>query len=211
MAGLLVVALTVAYLCIAYRVMRLIPSTRGRALALLVTALIPTADAIYGRIELRQMCEAEGGLKIYKTVEGVEGLYIDHLGATPEWITKHGYQFVEGMGLDRKSMRLSRGPGGKVVEEQGIVPKSLYRYEYSGGEFGIGFTREEQRVISLPRGEVLARSISIGYQGGWAERLIGKISDAGSGYAKSCQEGKGRTWPHHIVRGTLIPSKTLER
>ena len=40
-----------------------------KAVALAVMLLIPTTDAIYGRYKLKQMCAAEGGLKVYRVAE----------------------------------------------------------------------------------------------------------------------------------------------
>jgi len=152
------------------------------------------------------MCQAEGGLKIYKTVEGVDGFYIDRLGPTTEWITKYGYQFVEGKGLDVKYMRLSRGQSGKIIEEKNVVLKSKYRYEYSGGNFGIGYARGERRIRDLQTNEILASYINISYEGGWAERFIARFSDAGSGFAGACDEGAKRVWPDQIIQQTLKPN-----
>src|SRR3989304_2288943 len=104
---------------VAYKVVRRIKPNWGKALAVAVFVLIPTADAVYGRIKLKQLCEAEGGVKIYRTVEGVEGFYGFPMSPAPEWLTKHGYRFLEGTDYpDGKPMRMKLGPDGKVIEEK---------------------------------------------------------------------------------------------
>jgi len=62
MGGLAVLLLLGFYLWGAYKIVRLAKPRWAKALVILVVILIPTADAVYGRIKLRQMCEAEGGL-----------------------------------------------------------------------------------------------------------------------------------------------------
>ena len=73
MGGLLGLLLIGLYIGGAYKIVQWIKPIWGKTLAVVVVVLIPTADAVYGRIKLKQMCEADGGLKIYRTVEGVEG------------------------------------------------------------------------------------------------------------------------------------------
>jgi hypothetical protein len=56
MGGLLVLVLVGLYLWIAYVAVRKVPKVWGKALALVVVVLIPTADAVYGRIKLKHLC-----------------------------------------------------------------------------------------------------------------------------------------------------------
>lgn len=206
MGGLAVLVLIGAYFWIAHKTVRAIPSKWGKALAIVVFVLVPTTDAVYGRIKLRQMCEAEGGLKIYKTVEGVEGLYVDEFRPDSTWIGMYGYRFVEGKDYDGKYMRLSRGSDGKIVEEKNVALKSQYRYEYSGGDFGIGYALEEKRILDLQTNEILARARNISYEGGWAERFIARFSGSRSGFAGACLEGAETISLYKFVTETLKPT-----
>jgi len=178
---------------------------QGDQFLILIFILIPTVDAIYGRIKLKQMCAAEGGLKIYRVVEGVEGFEYGNSRPSDSWITEYGYKFVEGKGLEGKPMRLRLKSDGKISEEPDAVMQSRYRYEYFGSDFGVGYTQVEQQIKDLKTNEVLARTRNISYEGGWAERLIAGIY-ASKGYAGACQEGADRIWPDQIVRLTLIPN-----
>src|SRR5690349_7846883 len=119
MGGLAVLLLLALYVWIAMKVVRRLKPGWGKALAVAAFVLIPTADAVYGRVRLKQMCAAEGGLKIYKTAKNVEGLYVERLGATPEWITKDGFKYVEGEHAGT-IVRLSKGSNGQIVEEKNV-------------------------------------------------------------------------------------------
>jgi len=207
MGGLAVLVLLGLYVWGAYKLVRMARPAWARVLVTLAVVLVPTADAVYGRIKLRQMCAAEGGLKIYKTVEGVEGLYVDEFHPGPTWISMYGYRFVEGKDYDGKHMRLSLGSDGKIVEERYVTLRSRYGYEYSGGDFGTGYAYGEKRIRDLKTGEILARARNLSYEGGWAERTIAAFSDARSGFVGACQEGANTISPRKITNETLKPIK----
>ena len=71
MGGLLFFFLIGLYIWVASKFVRRARPWWGKVVLVLVFILIPTADAFYGRIRLKQMCEAEGGLKINRVVKGV--------------------------------------------------------------------------------------------------------------------------------------------
>lgn len=73
MGGLLVLVLIGLYVWGAYKIVRRTPPIWAKALVVIAAVLIPTADAVYGRYKLKQICAAEGGLRIYRVVEGVAG------------------------------------------------------------------------------------------------------------------------------------------
>jgi hypothetical protein len=123
MGGLAVLALLGLYVFLAITVFNAAKTTKSKVIALLLILLIPTADAIYGRIKLQQMCKAEGGLKVYRVAQGVEGF----MGyAEEEMITKYGYQFVESCDVTRNCYEFSK-QNESVVKEYNVTPKSKYR------------------------------------------------------------------------------------
>lgn len=207
MGGLLVLVLAGLYLWIVFVAVRKVPKAWGKALALLVAVSIPTADAVYGRIKLKHLCETEGGMKIFRMVEGVEGFYRGDFRPDPEWITKHGYSYVEGQDLDGKPMRLSKGSDGQLVEEKKVALKSQYQFVHSGRTLGSGFVIDEYIIADKAANMILARNQNIGFVGGWVERAIGSVSGARSSSAGSCQEGVARVSPAEIVSKTLLVSK----
>jgi hypothetical protein len=207
MVPLLVLLLLGVYLWVAYKVVRRINPNWGKALAVAVFVLIPTADAVYGRIKLKQLCEAEGGVRIYRTVEGVEGFYDERWSPDPEWLTNYGFRFLEGKGPDGNSLRIKLGPDRKVFEERNVVPESRYQYEYSGAEFGNGYFRGESRIRDLQTKEILSRYVDIIYQGGWAERFLSY--DGGPGFAAFCKDVTDQSPIGHggLISRTLKPAK----
>jgi len=40
-----------------------------------VALLVPASDAYYGRVKLERLCKDEGRLRIYRTVESVDGFF----------------------------------------------------------------------------------------------------------------------------------------
>ena len=206
MGALLILWIAAIYLLLAVWITYKVRPWWVKSVVAIALLLIPTADAVYGRVRLRQMCEAEGGLKIYKTVEGVEGLYVDEFRPDPTWIGMYGYRFIEGKDYDGKYMRLSRGSDGKTVEEKNVVLRSQYRYEYSGGDFGIGYAQGEKRILDLQTNEILARARNISYEGGWAERFIARFSGSRSGFAGACLEGAETMSLYKFVTETLKPT-----
>ena len=158
------------------------PTLKYKILVLLAVLLIPTADAIYGRIKLHQMCKADGGLKIYKVAHNVEG-FMDQWAEPDKYVVEHkGYKFAESKeeyGLcNRVSMQ-----NGELVFEKNVKPKSKYKaYLSDGSDIGSDklYWRQEAVVETYPEGEVIAEIVRIGFRGGWAERFLGSFSDAGS-------------------------------
>jgi len=197
------------WVCAAYMVVRKIKPNWGKALVIAAFVLVPTADAVYGRIKLKQLCEAEGGVKIYRTVEGVEGFYNASF-PSPDWLTTYGYRFVEGKDYrDGKSMRIRLGPDGKVIEEKNVVPQSKYRYELSLEEIGIGYLRFDIRIRDLQTKEILARDLIFIYKGGWAERFLAGFSDDPTWSAADCRDvtDQPQMGQEQFITRTLKPAK----
>lgn len=206
MGGLFILFLLGLYIWGAYKIVRWIRPVWGKAFVVVAVLLIPTADAVYGRIRLKHMCEAEGGLKIYKTVEGVEGFRDGRSRPEEEWITKYGYRFVEGEGANGTPARVSRQANGTIIMENNVTPISKFAFEHSGGDFARGYAQDEIRVRDLATNEILARNLNISYQGGWVERFVASVY-AARGFAGACQEGGAWISPTKIVSETLKPSK----
>jgi hypothetical protein len=205
MGGLGVMILVGLYIWAAYVLVRRSKPRWGKALVAAIFLLVPTADAVYGRIRLKQMC-AESGLKIYKTVEGVDG-FLDHMRPLEDVLTRYGFEFVEGRDLSGRIARISRSQDGKVLVEKDVTPKSSYRYEVSSAELGRGYVAGEHRIRDLRTNEVLARALNYSYEGGWAERFLARFTGSGSAYAGSCHEGAAGSWRGQIIRETLKPPK----
>ena len=206
MGGILILVLFVVYVVVAIWFVKGAQSVRNKVLLAVAFILIPTADAVYGRIRLKQMCEAEGGLHIYRVVEGVEGFYDPGTPPWEGWITQRGYSFVEGNGVGDKPARMSRDANGKIKVESNITPMSKYIYEYSLGKPGDIYYRIEQRIRVIETNEILSKATSIKYAGGWVERAIAGLY-ASRGFAGNCGP---RTQEKEITTKTLKPINTVK-
>ncbi len=185
MGGLLILFLIGLYVWGAYKLARRTPTIWGKALVVIAAIMIPTADAVYGRYKLKEMCTAEGGLHIYRVVENVEGFDAPSFRPDDEWIQKYGYRVVEGVELGGKRSRLSLGYDGKNTREMGITPVAEYVYEMDKGDSHDIFDRSGTHIRVRSTGEILSREVNINYAGGWFERFINGIY-AARGTAGTC-------------------------
>jgi hypothetical protein len=204
MGGLLVLALIAGYVWGAVKLFKHVRLNWAKALVVVTAILIPMADAVYGRIKLKQMCEAEAGLIVYRAIDGVDGFYDPSTRPLDEWITKYGYKFVEGNELSGKHARITLGSDGKVVLERNVTPISKYIYEYSIGEPSSTYDRIEKWVRIRDTDEIIGRAVMISYAGGWVERLIGSISDSRGIAAATCGPDISQV---DLVSKTLRPKK----
>ena len=102
MASLLILILGVVYIALALWIIFKMKTPRRKLIALLILALLPTADAVYGRIKLKRLCKSEGGVHVYAVVQGVDGFYYG-LGAGERWLTTYGFWFIEGDALGKNT------------------------------------------------------------------------------------------------------------
>ncbi len=200
MGGLLVIALIAGYVWGAFKLCKHAQPYWKKALVVIAAILIPTADAVYGRIKLKQMCEAEGGLHIYRVAEGVEGFDDPSGRPLEEWITQYGYHVIEGTELSGKHSRLSLQTDGKIIREVGVTPTTEYIYERNRGDSQDIFDRNGSHIRVRGTGEILSHYINISYAGGWFERFVAAL------YA---QRGNGGNCGPIVSKHELI-TKTLK-
>lgn len=205
MGGLLILFLAGLYFWVAYLIVRRVPKVWGKALAVVVAVLIPTADAVYGRIKLKHLCETQGGMKIFKTVEGVEGVR-SFLGAD-EYLLKEGrYRFVEGAEGSSGMVRSSVSSDGTVTKEKNVLAKSLFSLEYEPANSTGWFRKSAHLVKELASGEILGSDTNIVFMGGWVERFVGGLYGGGSG-VRECASDPSVVRAHKLVYSTLKPIK----
>jgi hypothetical protein len=161
----------------------------GGLLALLMF-LIPAGDDLWGRFRVSQLCETEGGVNIFKTVENVEGFQMPGSGDAILHETK--YRFVESTWvvvfngeLIEGPARFSMGPTGKVVVEKKFVPKAIYAYRKQDEKLAARITKHEELIVDIQKNEILARQIYFNFPGGW---FLSWISGGyGGGPGAGCQ------------------------
>lgn len=185
MAGLGVLILVGLYFFIAYQVVKALKTKASKSLAIAILVLIPTVDAIVGRFYLQHLCATEGGLKVYRVAQGVEG-FIGAWGESDMAVEKYGYKYSESAPVNGRVNRYSKD-NGQVVKEKDVLPKSNYRVRYlTTGRKDI-FMRQTLIVETVSGGEVLATDAQIGFNGGWAERFLAQFSGAGGGAVVWCE------------------------
>ena len=188
MGGLAVLFLLSIYIVITVVLVIKVKGLPYKAVALLVMLLIPTADAVYGRYKLKQMCAAEAGLKVYKVAHNVMGFmgYADEV-----MITKYGYLFVESERTQGNYYRISLN-NGYIVTEEKVTPKSTYRFrqvrnfEMPNYDKSQSYSRSQDVIEDVASGELLATYTHLAFTGGWVEQFLGMFSDAGPGNVAWC-------------------------
>ena len=183
MGGLAVLFLLSIYIIITVVLVIKVKGLPYKAVALLVMLLIPTADAIYGRYKLKQMCAAEGGLKIYRVAHGVGGVMAS---TADDYLVKHYvYKFSEGKSSTVKYYRVSM-LNGEVVREDNVNPLSKYQLRLATSDMSKIYWQQSYSIETFPTEKVLATDTEINFRGGWVERFLAGFSDAGGGSVESC-------------------------
>ena len=100
MLGLMVLVVLILYILLSRFIVRLTYKKTGslikKRIALAVMILIPTWDIIIGYPIFWYLCTFESGMKIYKTVDNVEGFYVgDKRGKYEPISPRKGFRYVD--------------------------------------------------------------------------------------------------------------------
>lgn len=206
MGGLAVVFFIGLYIAIAYWLFKRFDGSNFRWLVVALAVLIPSSDAIVGRLYLKHLCAAEGGLKVYRVVEHVDGFMGDG-SHSDYWVKEHGYQFAEDRPVNGMTTRYFK-QNEHIAQEINVPPQSQYRVrsEYVGS-LRDRYLRHVFQVETIPNSETLATDTQIAFNGGWAERFIALFSDAGGGTVAWCTN----TELDSVVRHRRLVLNTLKR
>ncbi len=212
MTGLVVLGFFLTYIAIAVGVAALAKG-KWKLLVIAVFILIPTWDIIPGKIALAHYCDKEGGIKIYRSVEGVEGFVSLGGGAYEEYFKQFGYKYVEiakqvrdprnSKIVNTEYARVTLGKDGKLNEER--VDRLLSRYAYKEaprlgeGRMALGIVRNVDSILDLQTNEALATRTEIYWRGNWIQRYASPILGSG-GY---CEEDRFEYRKFYV--GTLRP------
>jgi hypothetical protein len=194
MGGIAILLIVALYLVAAIFVVRAVKGQRARIAATIVVILIPTADAILGRLYLKYLCETQGGAKVYRVVENVEG-FRWHGAIVTHDSDENRKRFLDLYGLpsiesaikkdgtvDRISLR-----DGKLTREQGVSPIAKYQSRFLSSDYGIAYVKNQFLVETTDTNEVIGTHTQFIFDGGWAEQLLSSFSDAGPGSASWCR------------------------
>jgi len=209
MGGLGFVVVIVLYVWLAVAVVKAYwrRNWKSGTAALAVMILLPTTDAVIGRLYLKHLCATEGGLHVKQVVKEVEGFYGGV--TTKDFPNYYGYTFVEG-----SSNAMPRPPDaverfiirdGNVVKEDPVPPMSLYELVHVKQKRGPYFDETSWIVLQRSDHSELGRYDVFTFRGGWAEWLLGGFADGRDSVAVC------GNIPFHgekiVVQNTLIPNR----
>lgn len=150
----------------------------ARIVVLLTFVLIPTWDIIPGKLYFDHLCRTEGGLKIYKTVEGVEGFYY-FPGAEfrQEALDQYGYKYVEA-GTAASFYRYSLKDGGLAKEKINQL-SSKYGVQLLNTDLFWNITKYSEIIVNLQTKETLATKRQFYYPGNWVQQKVKPLLGGG--------------------------------
>lgn len=172
MGGLLILVLCGLYGWFAYKLIVRTHKPVAKTLLILAVVLIPTADAVYGRMKLKQMCEAEGGLKVSRVIENVDGFFEGSQTLDDIWLKKFGFRFIEGKTTAGTFLRKELGQDGATAVLNVDTLQSKFGIGFDNGNADSNFRRVQLYVYELANQERLATFTNITFNGGWVERLV---------------------------------------
>jgi len=176
MGGLALIFFIGLYIFIARKLFKRFDGSRYKWLVIVLIVLVPTGDAVVGRLYLKKLCAEEGGLKVYRVAEHVEGFMNND---REYWIEEYGYQFSEDLPSNGVTTRYSKQNGG-IVREVKVSPESQYRLLLKHFDQKKTYRYSQYLIEEIASGEILATQTQIGFNGGWVDKLIAAISDGGT-------------------------------
>ncbi len=153
--------------------------------------------------QAKKICEEEGGLHVYKTVDvdGFKGAY-----SIESW-SKYGYKYVEAGHKDKKILYSMED--GKVIEQ--VVDAFISNYEVAHKSIVINkhLKRSRSFVRDRSSGEVLGELVYFSIYPGWVDSQIwGRIGFTFTPWfcgQESSTGVKRRLGSYDVVRATLKP------
>lgn len=213
MTGLIVLGILMAYIAIAVSITALVKGI-WKLLVIAAFILIPTWDIIPGKIALAHYCDKEGGIKIYRSVEGVEGFLSLDGRVYEDYFKRYGYKYVEITrekrdrqtgAIGREYARVTLGQDGKLREEKLDNPVSNFGFkDYTQHDTEIapwGITLFSASIIDMRTKETIAVDKRFGWYGGWLRKYNRPLLGAGRG----C-EVEGNSYMNIVIQ-TLKPVK----
>jgi len=176
--------------------------TIAKIVILVVFTLIPTWDIIPGKLYFNHLCETEGGLKIYKTVEGVEGFY--HFPGTEFWqeaLNQYGYKYLEA-GAEPSFYRYSLQKG-NLAKENISELSSRYGVQVIGDTWQplkFNVNKYEIVITDIQTNDRLAVMKRFSHGGNWLQRRFKPLLGRG-GHCPSEPDYRA------FFTNTLKPSK----
>ncbi len=142
-------------------------------ISLATFALIPTWEIIPAQRQFEHLCQTEAGVKIYKTIDNVEGLIsvFSGIGVAEDFLKNDGYQFVEGKDVSNQWVRYSLDEQGKTVKQHIDVPTARYRIDKVQSQLQYA-VKDEIVIEDVRTKEKLATRTAFSPLGGWLAKEL---------------------------------------
>lgn len=194
MAGIAMLIALIIYGWLGVFMVRLAWRKLNVVLAILIAILfvgMPFVDAIAGRMWLKQKCETDARIIVFRSISGVDGIYTRY-GPFINSPIYYGYQFVEGGEPTGSISRSIKMGGMEATMEKNVESKSLYELLDEPRQDSYWFYSVKSVVRVRKTGEELANFTWYSFRGGWAERFAMMLSDAGPGAVAECGNYENR-------------------
>lgn len=174
----------------------------AQVLTLLIFLLIPTWDIIPGKIYFNHLCKTEGGVKIYRTVEGVEGFMSDAIGSgsAKHFLNSIGYRYIEGKELNQ-FYRYSLSATGVLSEQEIDQPISRYSLTRATSQLPLQVKAQEEVIVDKNSREKLAIKKQFYRSGNWLQVKVSPFLGGGD-YCPQAQSTSAE-----LLAKTLRPIK----
>lgn len=210
MIGLFFLFILVVYIAAAIFTAKRLQSKAAKYIAIAIYALIPTWDILPGYIYFRYLCETEGGNKIYRSVDDVEGFFSTGypLGNREDAFTKYGYKTMERGNQQLGFYRYWLGQDGRVHEEKIKEPVSRYALREEKKLRPWNVQQNDYVIFDIKTNEIVAKSTLFKYIGSWIMTKPGELVPTGGrpGIWKSCHNYSSEMWKDFFVK-TLKPTR----
>lgn len=136
------------------------------SLVILIIAAVPLGDVYIGSLKLENLCESEGGMHIYKTVE-VDGFLSRYLVFNKvidgySYIeSEHGTKFYKVINVNEEN-----------IFEKIEKPISRYILDYERNVLNPTMAKTRHFIEDKNTGSILGEKINYVYYGGWLDRFL---------------------------------------
>ena len=136
-------------------------------------------DHTIGLINFKWLCQEQAGIKIYQTVDGVDG-FMWETGRQAQPYTTYGYRFFEAQTHKNEIFRYVVHAKGIVEEDKVDGPKAKFLVRQEPlSTVGGHIRRSEFAIMERETGRVLASHTALHYRGGWLYRSLSGIGVTG--------------------------------
>ena len=174
------------------------------------TILFLVADEIYTKKQFEQLCKKEAGLKIYKTVDNVDGFLTKNISLHEPDMFNYGYVFIESYDYEKKQ-QINREylENNSIVKEKNIVPKSKYIVFEKENNISTGLSKQKDidfyhaEIKEINSNHLLAEKKTFAYRGG---KFVQSLSRAYSMQSTLC----GHVFNSDFIKQVLQPTVQKE-